>query len=84
MPAVDNGSYLSLIKGKMSSLTLGLCVERLPTSVVPVPDPPDLENFDARTELQNNINRVLERFFAEGKWQGTIQQAMITAYEDAN
>jgi hypothetical protein len=68
----------------MSSLTLGLCVERLPTSVVPVPDPPDLENFDAQAELRNNINRVLERFFAEGKYVGTIQQATITAYEDVN
>lgn len=68
----------------MSSLTLGLCVERLPTSVVPVPDPPDLENFDAQAELRNNINRVLERFHAEGKWVGTVQQATITAYEDAD
>lgn len=68
----------------MSSLTLGLCVERLPTSVVPVPDPPDLENFDAQAELRNNINRVLERFICEGKFVGTIQQATITAYEDAN
>ena len=76
----EGGSFA----GKMSSLTLGLCVERLPTSVVPVPDPPDLENFDAQAELRNNINRVLERFFAEGKYVGTIQQATITAYEDAN
>jgi hypothetical protein len=68
----------------MSSLTLGLCVERLPTSSVPVPDPPDLENFDAQAELRNNINRVLERFFAEGKYVGTIQQATVTAYEDVN
>jgi hypothetical protein len=68
----------------MSSLTLGLCVERLPTSSVPVPDPPDLENFDAQAELRNNINRVLERFYAEGKWTGLVQQATITAYEDAN
>jgi len=68
----------------MSSLTLGLCVERLPTSSVPVPDPPDLENFDAQAELRNNINRVLERFHAEGKWTGLVQQATVTAYEDAN
>ena len=68
----------------MSSLSLGLACERLPTSVVPVPDPPDLENFDAQAELRNNINRVLERFFAEGKYVGTIQQATITSYEDAN
>jgi len=68
----------------MSSLTLGLCVERLPASVVPQPDPPDLENFDAQAELRNNINRVLERFHAEGKWVGTVQQATITAYEDAD
>ena len=45
----------------MSSLTLGLCVERLPASVVPQPDPPDLENFDAQAELRNNINRVLPK-----------------------
>lgn len=68
----------------MSSLTLGLCVERLPNSVVPVPDPPDLAGFDAQAELRNNINRVLERFYAEGKWTGLVQQATITAYEDAN
>jgi hypothetical protein len=68
----------------MSSLTLGLCVERLPTSSVPVPDPPDLENFDAQAELRNNINRVLERFHAEGKWTGLVQQATVTAYEDVN
>jgi hypothetical protein len=68
----------------MSSLTLGLCVERLPNSVVPVADPPDLAGFDAQAELRNNINRVLERFFAEGKYVGTIQQATITAYEDIN
>jgi hypothetical protein len=78
--SLEGGSFA----GKMSSLTLGLCVERLPTSVVPVPDPPDLENFNAQAELRNNINRVLERFYAEGKFAGTIQQAMITAYEDAN
>jgi hypothetical protein len=68
----------------MSSLTLGLCVERLPNSVVPVPDPPDLAGFDAQAELRNNINRVLERFHAEGKWTGLVQQATITAYEDIN
>lgn len=68
----------------MSSLTLGLCVERLPASVVPQPDPPDLENFDAQAELRNNINRVLERFICEGKFVGTVQQATITAYEDAD
>jgi hypothetical protein len=68
----------------MSSLTLGLCVERLPNSIVPVADPPDLAGFDAQAELRNNINRVLERFFAEGKYVGTIQQATITAYEDVN
>lgn len=68
----------------MSSLTMQLACERLPSSVVPVPDPPDLENFDAQAELRNNINRVLERFHAEGKWTGLVQQATITAYEDAN
>jgi hypothetical protein len=68
----------------MSSLTLGLCVERLPNSVVPVADPPDLAGFDAQAELRNNINRVLERFHAEGKWTGLIQQATVTAYEDVN
>jgi hypothetical protein len=76
----EGGSF----SGKMSSLTLGLCVERLPASVVPQPDPPDLAGFDAQAELRNNINRVLERFFAEGKYVGTIQQATITAYEDVN
>lgn len=68
----------------MSNLTLGLAIERLPSSVVPVADPPDLEGFDAQGELRNNINRVLERFYAEGKFDGTIQQATISAYEDAN
>lgn len=68
----------------MSSLTLGLAVERLPASVVPQPDPPDLEGFDAQAELRNNINRVLERLYAEGKWTGLITQAVITAYEDAD
>ena len=68
----------------MSSLTLGLCVERLPNSVVPVADPPDLAGFDAQAELRNNINRVLERFHAEGKWTGLVQQATVTAYEDIN
>ena len=68
----------------MSSLTLGLCAERIPASVKPVADPPDLQGFDAEAELRNNINRVLERFHAEGKWVGTVQQATITAYEDAN
>jgi hypothetical protein len=68
----------------MSSLTLGLALERLPNSSVPQPDPPDLEGFNAREELKNNINRVLDRFHAEGKWTGLIVQAHITAYEDAN
>ena len=68
----------------MSSLSLGLACERLPTSVRPIADPPDLEGFDPIEELKNNINRVLERFICEGKFVGTIQQAMITAYEDAN
>lgn len=63
-----------------SLLTLGICCERMPASVVPVADPPDLPNFDAQAELRNNINRVLERFFAEGKWQGTVVQAIITTY----
>jgi hypothetical protein len=67
----------------MSSLTLGLVVERLPSSVIPQPDPPDLAGFDAQAELRNNINRVLERFISEGKFTGTIQQATITAYEDS-
>jgi hypothetical protein len=68
----------------MSSLTLGLCVERLPSSVIPQPDPPDLEGFDAQAELRNNINRFLERVISEGKWTGTVVQALITAYEDVN
>jgi len=68
----------------MSSLSLGLAAERLPASVHPQPDPPDLQGFDSAAELRNNINRVLERFFAEGKFVGTIQQATITAYEDAD
>lgn len=68
----------------MSALTLGLCVERLPSSVIPQPDPPDLEGFDAQAELRNNINRFLERVLSEGKWEGTIVQARITAYEDVN
>ena len=68
----------------MSQLTLGLAVERLPSSVVPQPDPPDLAGFDGQAELRNNINRVCERFHAEGKWDGLIVQATIAAYEDAN
>ena len=68
----------------MSSLTLGLCVERLPSSVIPQPDPPDLEGFNAQEELRNNINRFLERVLSEGKWTGTIVQALITAHEDIN
>jgi hypothetical protein len=67
----------------MSALTLGLCVERLPSSVIPQPDPPDLEGFDAQGELRNNINRFLERVLSEGKWEGTVVQALITAYEDS-
>lgn len=63
---------------------MGLACERMPASVKPMPDPPDLAGFDAEAELRNNINRVLERFHAEGKWVGTVQQATITAYEDAN
>jgi hypothetical protein len=61
-----------------------LACERLPASVRPIADPPDLVGFDAEAELRNNINRVLERFICEGKFTGTIQQATITAYEDAN
>ena len=68
----------------MSALTLGLCVERLPASVLPQPDPPDLEGFNAQEELRNNINRVLERFIAEGKWVGVVTQAVITSYADLN
>jgi hypothetical protein len=68
----------------MSSLSLQMAIERLPASVRPQPDPPDLEGFNQIEELKNNINRVLERFFAEGKFVGTIQQATITAYEDIN
>jgi hypothetical protein len=66
----------------MSQLTLGLAIERLPASVVPQPDPPDLEGFNAQTELRNNINRILERFHAEGKWEGLVVQAVIEAYDD--
>jgi len=62
---------------------MGLAVERLPASVIPQPDPPDLAGFDAQAELRNNINRVLERLYSEGKWTGLIQQATITAYEDS-
>lgn len=67
----------------MSSLTLGLLAERLPASVRPIADPPDLAGFDAEAELRNNINRVLERLYGEGKWTGLIQQATITAYSDS-
>ena len=63
---------------------MGLACERLPASVKPMPDPPDLAGFDAEAELRNNINRFLERIHHEGKWVGTIQQATITAYEDAD
>lgn len=68
----------------MSSLSMQLACERLPASVRPIADPPDLVGFDAEAELRNNINRVLERFHAEGKWTGLVQQATITAYEDIN
>jgi hypothetical protein len=68
----------------MSSLSLGLCCERIPASVKPIADPPDLAGFDAEAELRNNINRFCERVHSEGKWVGTLAQAMITAYEDAN
>ena len=68
----------------MSSLSLGLCCERLPSSVTPISDPPDLAGFDAGVELRNNINRFLERVLSEGKWQGTVVQALISAYEDIN
>jgi hypothetical protein len=68
----------------MSSLSLGLAIERLPSSVIPVADPPDLEGFDAGVELRNNINRFLERVLSEGKWEGTVVQALISAYEDIN
>jgi hypothetical protein len=64
----------------MSRLSLGLAVERLPTSSIPVADPPDLVGFDAQQELRNNINRVLGRFHSEGKWSGLITQAVINAY----
>ena len=63
---------------------MGLAVERLPASVHPQPDPPDLQGFDGQAELRNNINRFCERVISEGKWVGTLVQAMITAYEDAN
>lgn len=68
----------------MSALTLGLAIERLPSSVIPVADPPDLEGFDAGAELRNNINRFLERVLSEGKWEGTVVQALVSAYEDTN
>jgi hypothetical protein len=35
-------------------------------------------------ELRNNINRFLERVLSEGKWEGTVVQALISAYEDIN
>jgi hypothetical protein len=68
----------------MADLTLQLAVERLPASVTPQIDPPDLVGFNAATELRNNINRVCSRFLSEGKWIGTTVQAVIAAYEDAN
>jgi hypothetical protein len=43
-----------------------------------------LEGFNAQEELRNNINRFLERVLSEGKWTGTIVQALITAHEDIN
>jgi hypothetical protein len=63
----------------MSSLSLGLCCERLPASVFPIPDPPDQAGFDAQAELRNRINRFCERVLAEGKWLGTLVQATINS-----
>jgi hypothetical protein len=73
-----------VFRATMSSLSMQLACERLPASVRPIADPPDLVGFDAEAELRNNINRVLERLHSEGKWTGLVQQATITAYEDAD
>jgi hypothetical protein len=66
-----------------SSLSLGLAIERLPATVLPVADPASVEGFDAKATLKNNINRVLSRFVDEGKWKGTVVIATVAAYEDA-
>ena len=65
-------------------LSLGLLVERLPGTLTPVADPPDLAGFNSATELRRNINRVLERFHDDGLWQGLVCRYVIATREDAN
>jgi len=65
----------------MSSLTLGLAVERLPDTVYPISEPPQ-SGFDGDAALRNDINRVNSRFHDEGKWAGLITQATINAFSN--
>jgi len=68
----------------MSGLTLALAVERLPSSLTPIPDPPDLAGFVPATELRKNINRATSLFFTLGTWKGLEVQALIEPQTDVN
>jgi len=66
----------------MSSLTLGLAVERLPSTLIPGADPPDLAGFDPDAEIRKYINRVCDYFHSKGPWAGLEEKAIIQPYED--
>ena len=66
-----------------SNLTLALAVERLPSTLTPIADPPDLAGFDAAAEIRKYINRANEYFHTTGSWAGLEVQALITPYVDS-
>lgn len=64
-----------------SLLTFALAFERLPYNALPAIDNKLINNATERkAEAYNRFNRVIERFFDEGKWPGTMQEAVINVY----
>lgn len=67
-----------------SPLTFRLAYERLPYNALPSIDGTLITNETGRkAEAYNRFNRVIERFFDEGKWPGTMQEAVINVYGSA-
>lgn len=62
-------------------LSLINCINRLPPEAKP---PLDGDAAAQKVTTISRINRVIERFHAEGKWKGLVQRGRIMAYATGN
>lgn len=59
---------------------MGLAYERLPVDALPTIGAGIADEPARKAEAFKRFNRVIERFFDEGKWPGTMQEAVINVY----